>query len=396
MTPTDPGYAAYVARHERPGDAADLALARLHIERLPARPRIDVVMPVHDPPEAFLGAAIESALGQIYPDLTLCLHDDASREPHVARVLAAAAARDPRVRISRSERNEGIARATNRALALGDGDFVLFLDHDDLLAPHALLVHADAVARHPGAAIVHSDGDLLDGEGRRTSPIWKPRYDPALLRGFNLVWGLFRRSLLEGLAGMREGFPGAEDHELSLRAAEAAGAAGIVHAPHVLYHWRMVPSSYSHRHFERCLASSRRAVTEHCARIGLAADVDGAPGAPGFTRAIPRYTPPGGVLVVRDAPEEATPARRDALLRSTTATLVAFVDGRLGAPPGSLEELLAAPFGEADVVAASPGIDSGDGAIEQRGLLLGVREVASGPPVARALRGLPASARAGL
>ena len=63
-------------------------------------------MPVYNAPEKFLREAIESVMGQVYPDWELCIADDASPLPHVREVLQEYADRDPRIKIglSRIER----------------------------------------------------------------------------------------------------------------------------------------------------------------------------------------------------------------------------------------------------------------------------------------------------
>src|SRR6202007_711028 len=76
---------------------ADAEAIKDHYARLTLKPPISIVMPVWNTPEAYLRAAIESVLAQLYPDWELCIADDASKKPHVRHVLAEYSARDPRV-----------------------------------------------------------------------------------------------------------------------------------------------------------------------------------------------------------------------------------------------------------------------------------------------------------
>src|SRR6188768_3770891 len=108
-------------------------------------PRFSIVTPVYDPPEAVLRAMLRSVTAQSNGDWELCLVDDASPSPHVARVLAEAADRDPRVRVQRRGANGGIVAASNDGLAMATGEFVVLLDHDDELHPDALALIGQAL-----------------------------------------------------------------------------------------------------------------------------------------------------------------------------------------------------------------------------------------------------------
>ena len=296
----DEAYRAWIARHDTLDDADRAAIAN----RIAALPPVclSVVMPVFDPPEAWLRAAIASVRAQLWPHWQLCLADDASRAPHVARVLAACAD-DPRIRITARAGNGGISAASNSALALATGDYVALLDHDDLLPPHALYRIAEAIAAHPDAAMIYTDEDQLDARGRRCQPAFKPDFDPTLLRSRNLVshLGVYRRDLLLDLGGLREGVEGSQDFDLALRVAERVGPARIRHIPAVLYHWRQAgPQSFSQRALARCAASSRRAVQDHLLRTGCDATAGAHPLVPAAVRvrhALPAPLPPVSLIV---------------------------------------------------------------------------------------------------
>ncbi len=264
---------------------ADRAAIRAHIAELPAM-LISVVMPAYETPERFLRAAIASVQGQLYPHWELCVQDDASPSSTVGRVLTEFAAADPRIRWARSDINGHISVATNRALTLASGEWVVLMDHDDLLGEHALYELAAEVAAHPDAQMVYSDEDHIDENGHRSNPYFKPDFDPDLLLGQNVVshMGAYRRDLLIRLGGLREGYEGSQDHDLALRAARLAGSATVRHIPTVLYHWRHAADmvSLSQSSLERCVMASRRAVGEHLSALGQSAEVLAAPLGPSY------------------------------------------------------------------------------------------------------------------
>jgi O-antigen biosynthesis protein len=200
-------------------------------------PLISIVMPVHNPRLEWLHDAVGSVLAQSYGCWELCVCDDASNNGQVVEFLSQTAATDPRIRFVRSEENLGIAGASNRAAELARGEYVGFLDQDDLLAAHALYFVA-AAAQEGDPDLIYSDEDRLGPDSRRREPIFKPAWSPDLL--LNCMYlGHFlvvKRSRLEALAGLRPAFDGSQDYDLALRITD--NGATVRHIPRVLYHWR--------------------------------------------------------------------------------------------------------------------------------------------------------------
>jgi GT2 family glycosyltransferase len=256
----DRAYPAWARRK----DAADLAYWRARTSALRAKPKISVVMPVHNPPAAMLREAIASVEAQLYANWELCVVDDASTAPHVADILQQAAQRDHRIDPLFQDEQTGIAGATNAGIGRASGTFVAFMDHDDMLAPHALAAFAAEIEKSADLAMIFSDEDHLV-HGRRASPYFKPGWNPDLLLGQNMVCHLavFSRTLLSELGGVRYGYDGAQDYDLALRAADALGPRRIRHIPDILYHWRQTPESFSARQAEKCQAAARRALADH-------------------------------------------------------------------------------------------------------------------------------------
>ncbi|WP_161635549.1 glycosyltransferase family 2 protein [Paraburkholderia mimosarum] len=208
-------------------------------------PRISIVVPVYNTPAVYLDAMIESVRAQIYPHWELCLADDASSAPHVETLLRKHAQRDARIRVMRRAQNGHICAASNSALKLATGEYVALLDHDDLLPPHALAMVAKYLRAHPHARLLYSDEDKISSDGRRSTPYFKPDWDPELIVQYNFFshLGVYETALIREVGGFREGFEGSQDHDLVLRCVRAAGDAAVVHIPHVLYHWRTIEGS---------------------------------------------------------------------------------------------------------------------------------------------------------
>ncbi len=242
----------------------------------PVVPAISLVTPVYDPPLKALRACIDSVLGQDLADWEWCICDDASPSAEVKAELERLAARESRVRLVRRPANGGIVAASNDALSLATGEFVALLDHDDLLAPGALSTMERYVRAHPDADYLYSDEDKVDAEGRHYDLFLKPDWSPERLRSHMYTGHLsvLRRSLVTEVGGFRVGFEGSQDHDLVLRVTERARE--IVHVPHVLYSWAVVPGSAAGSADAKPYAfeAGRKAVEEHCGRTGIDAVVE--------------------------------------------------------------------------------------------------------------------------
>ncbi len=296
-------YPEWVARYDTLNDDIR-ARIRAHMATLRWKPLISVVLPVYDPAPACLEHAIQSVLTQLYPHWELCIADDASSDPEIRRIIARYVAQDARVKAVYRDSNGHICHASNAALELAEGEFVAFLDHDDVIAEHALYWVAAELNRDPDADVLYSDSDMLDDAGQRCSPYFKPDFNVELMLGHNMVGhlGVYRRSLVTELGGMRPGFEGSQDYDLLLRALVQSSAERIRHVPAVLYHWRRSEKapSYSARELDRCAELARRAIREFLAKQGVAADVMPAPARRNWQRVryhLPQPAPKVSIII---------------------------------------------------------------------------------------------------
>jgi GT2 family glycosyltransferase len=179
------------------------------------------------------------------------------------------------VRLIRHAANAGIVAASNTALDVAQGEFVTMLDHDDVLLPQALATLSDALSSRPDASFAYSDNALLRRDGRMADPFYKPDHSPERLRNHNYVLHcvMARRGVVARAGGFRDGFDGAQDHDLVLRLSELGP---VLHVPEVLYHWREAPASVAADPTSKPYAydAGVRAVQEHCDRLGIAATVE--------------------------------------------------------------------------------------------------------------------------
>lgn len=257
--------------------AIDRQSIQRQISELSRKPKISLVMPVYDVDEKWLRKCIDSVCGQIYENWELCIADDASPSPHIRRVLDEYTAADDRIRVVFRETNGHISAASNSALELATGEFAVLLDHDDELSTDALFWVAKTIVDEPDIAMIYSDEDLIDANGKRSRPAFKPDWSRDLFYSLNLITHLsaYRTDVLRSIGGFRVGMEGSQDYDLALRVIEAIDETQIKHIPRILYHWRAIPGSVALSGDEKPYAHecARKAIREHLDRTGKQATV---------------------------------------------------------------------------------------------------------------------------
>jgi glycosyltransferase involved in cell wall biosynthesis len=132
--------------------------------------KITVITPVFNG-EKFLAAALDSLLAQSFPDWNLVVVDDGSTDS-TPEILASC--QDERIRVIR-QANGGEASARNTGLDAADGEYIAFLDADDLYLPNALADTTSYLDSHPDIAVVFSDGYLCDENGKTLTRLTEHR-----------------------------------------------------------------------------------------------------------------------------------------------------------------------------------------------------------------------------
>ena len=297
---------------------SDVARMRESSKCLRSQPLISVIVATYETPGAYLRAMLESVIAQAYENWELCIADDGSASAEVGPVLREYEARDPRIRATFRSENGHISRAMNTALDSARGEFVAFLDHDDLLTPDALYEIAIAINRHPDVEVIYSDEDKIDDTGTRSDPYFKPDWSPESLLSRMYVGHLLvcRRAAVAAAEGFRPEFDGSQDYDLLLRISERTDR--IVHVPRVLYHWRVHPASTAFSSSAKSYATdaAERALNAALVRRGDRGRVEAVTGCPGTYSVRFEIREPKRVSVIvptRDHGDDVARALRSAL-----------------------------------------------------------------------------------
>jgi glycosyltransferase involved in cell wall biosynthesis len=213
-------------------------------------PRVSVFTPTHDP--RFLDDCFRSLVAQSFPDWewVVLLNGKATTwSPPDA---------DPRVRVERATaRIRGVGAAKHAACEIATGEILVELDHDDRLTPTALAEIVDALASHPGAALVYSDFAQINDDGSPNDERFNLdngwEYSPEPLNGttylrchamapsphnVGYIWyapnhvRAYRRDSYDKAGGYDATLNVLDDHDLMIRLYEFGD---FVHIPHCLY-----------------------------------------------------------------------------------------------------------------------------------------------------------------
>ncbi len=264
-----------------------------------AGPQFSICTPVHNPPLDLLHACLDSVTSQTHTDWELCLVDDGSTRPEVVSTLRDLVARDARVHLVERPAAGGIVAASNAALEMAVGEFVVLLDHDDQLEPDALELVSAAIEADPTIDYVYTDEDKLSADGTIYDTFLKPDWSPERLRSQNYCTHLsvLRRQIVTDVGGFRHGYDGSQDHDLILRVTERARS--VHHIPAVLYHWCITPGSAAGDADAKPYAreAGRRAVADQFGRLGIDAEVEHL-ATPGHFRSTRRIDPLPTVSVI--------------------------------------------------------------------------------------------------
>ncbi|HXH03527.1 MAG TPA: glycosyltransferase [Candidatus Competibacteraceae bacterium] len=224
----------FLRRGELPLEAAQPALPP------PGELLVSIVIPVYNHAE-YLERCIVSALQQSYPHVEVIAVDDASPDARVREILGRLEGH-PRLKVLYNERNLGIARTQNRALAASRGTLIGFLDCDDYLT-------ADAVERcvrawHPGIVYLHTGRVNIDEQDREVSRIsfeHLPRRDyfaENLERMFATHFKVIRRDAFAKVGLFDPRFDSAQDYDMLMRIAFHYPSSAFLHLPEFVYYHR--------------------------------------------------------------------------------------------------------------------------------------------------------------
>lgn len=206
------------------------------------KPLVSIAIPAFNS-AAWLTETIESALGQTWPEKEILVVDDGSTDDTPGLL----AAFGDRIRWVRTE-NGGVNRARNQLLKMAHGEWVQYLDADDVLSPRKIEQQIEEAGDLAACDVIYSPviSQLWENGQRRRE--WVEPIDPALdVYAQWFLWqlpqtggALWRRSLQVELGGWDETEAVCDEHEFYQRALRQGARFVFAPTPGAVYrHWSM-------------------------------------------------------------------------------------------------------------------------------------------------------------
>ena len=264
----------YIKNHRASQAALELQRNRIFKQT----PLFSIVVPLYKTPLSFFKEMVESVEAQTYSHWELVLVNASPDEEGLAEAVRKSCTSDVRIRSISLDRNFGITENTNEGIRISKGDFICFLDHDDILEPDTLYWYASAVNVNSDIDLLYCDEDKLC-DGRFINPFFKPDWNPDLLLGMNYVchFLVVRKSLVDEIELPSSECDGSQDYNMTFQIGEKARS--IKHIPRVLYHWRVHEHSTALRATQKnyALETSRHVIQAHLDRCKISGKVIDSP-----------------------------------------------------------------------------------------------------------------------
>lgn len=222
---------------------------------------VSIVMPAYNAART-IRDSIESVQAQTVQDWELIVIDDGSKDS-TADILREMAAADERIRFLQNEKNSGASYTRNRAIELASGEWIAFLDSDDLWRPEKLEKQLAMAEAHPDMVICYTASSFIDDDGKPYSYVMSAleqmTYKKLLRKNLMSCSSvMIRATVMKGIKMPNDKMH--EDYYVWLTVVKECGVAYGINEPLLIY--RLCANSKSSNRFKSAimLFNSYRAV----------------------------------------------------------------------------------------------------------------------------------------
>lgn len=207
-------------------------------------PKFSIIVPLFNTPLNYFNDMAMSVLNQSYENWELILVNATPNNLELNELIETFEDLDHRVKEVRISKNLGIMLNTKAGVDTAKGDYVSFLDHDDMLEPDTLYYYVKAInaeSEYPG--LLYCDESIIHEDGSLAGSFLVGNYskDALINRNYICHFLAIKKTILDEIDLNTSEFDGAQDHYMTLQAVLKSD--NIVHVNKVLYHWRRTKKS---------------------------------------------------------------------------------------------------------------------------------------------------------
>ncbi|BAY87762.1 filamentous hemagglutinin outer membrane protein (plasmid) [Calothrix parasitica NIES-267] len=235
-------------------------------------PNISVIIPVYNR-ESYLNTTIESVLNQTHTDFELIIWDDGSTDNSL-NIANHYAQQDKRIKVIAAQ-HAGPTLALKDAFSTTTGNYVGWVDSDDVLAPTALEETAIFLDNNPICGMVYTDYLVINennkvlGKGKRCEiPYSKDRL---LVDFMTFHFRLMRKEVFLQAGGIDSESGFVQDYDLCLRISEITQ---INHLQRPLYYYRLHPGCISSQKRVELIYNTQQAIAKALERRKMSSEYD--------------------------------------------------------------------------------------------------------------------------
>ena len=221
-------------------------------------PKVSVIVPSYNLAR-YLPETLQSLVAQSYKDWECIIVDNGSTDCSVA-VAEGFVSADQRFRLEDMKTNAGVSAARNKGMELAAGEYVLFLDADDLLAPHYMHDAVAALDADPSLALVYGRAQRFGTQSKWSLPDFS--MDAMLASNCLYISCFIRSSMLGGVKFDSSFKTGFEDWDFWLSYLEGIDNPKVLCLPSVCFYYRTRRHSRNRGVGDEALKAIRRALWE--------------------------------------------------------------------------------------------------------------------------------------
>lgn len=214
-----------------------------------SQPKVSVIIPCYNRAD-YIAETVESVLNQTYSNVELIVVDDGCTDN--SREILEQYSDRITILEHPGRVNKGQSAALNVGIAASDGEYIAFLDSDDVFAPEKIEKQVAYLEQHPDIGLVYANGHTIDEYGNKKKRILGDDHqehsdpDRMLLACYFLLPNnsLLRKAVLSRAGLFEESFRAAQDHDLAIRIFELTK---VGYLPECLFFYRHHKDSISHK-----------------------------------------------------------------------------------------------------------------------------------------------------